>query len=276
MIISVTQAYQFFNELDDIVFVDCRYDLNDPTRGEKLFVAKHIKGAVYVDLEKHLSGEVKTTGGRHPLPNLNEFTQLLADKGIDESTTVIAYDNNRAFASRFCWMLKYIGHEKVFLLNGDLDEWEDNGYPVNTGIETIQPKQTYGAIKLKQHLIADVQKVRSSINSATVCLIDSRHPDRYSGKHEPIDKKAGHIPSAVNYEWINVIDETGKFKSKDELEEHFSDLKKYDEIIVYCGSGVTAAPNVLSLMYAGYENVRLYIGSFSDWISYPNNEIAKL
>ncbi|MGM8216404.1 sulfurtransferase [Bacillaceae bacterium W0354] len=273
MIISIEEAYDKLNTHHDVVFVDCRFDLQDASMGKRLFEEQHIKQAIYLDLEKHLSGEVKETGGRHPLPHIDTFIKTLATKGISKETTVIAYDNNRAFASRFYWMMKYIGHENIFLLNGGLNDWKDKGYPTESGEEKVNNKELYGSFEVQSDLIANQELVKSNINSATVCIIDSRNYDRYIGKHEPIDKKAGHIPSAKNYEWTNVCDENGRFKSPEALVKYFEPLSAYDELIVYCGSGVTATPNVIALWHAGFNNVKLYVGSFSDWIKNDNNEV---
>lgn len=276
MIISLEKAYQLLKEEEDVVFADCRFDLGNTKLGEALFNEKHIKQAVYFHLDKDLSGEVKETGGRHPLPHLDDFTKTLAEKGISKETTVIAYCNNRAFSSRFYWMMTYIGHENIYLLNGGLDEWEERGYPTETDQSTVKEKEAYGSINVQEHLLANQSDVKNQLDSINICLIDSRAYERYAGKHEPIDHKAGHIPGAMNFEWTNVLTKEGYFKSKEELKAYFEPLNQFGEIIVYCGSGVTAVPNVLALKHAGFEQVRLYAGSFSDWITNEDNDVITI
>ncbi|WP_411953294.1 sulfurtransferase [Alkalibacillus sp. S2W] len=271
MIISVQSAYEW-NLRQDLIFVDCRFDLQDPEKGKVSYAHEHIPGAVYMDLEKDLSGEIKETGGRHPLPDLNQFLDTLKQAGINDQSIVIAYDDNHAFASRFVWLLKAIGHEEAYVLDGGLSAWKEAGLsttdevPINHKIEKEQ------SWRLVQSLIATQSDVQHYIQKENVALIDSRSHDRYTGQHEPIDKKAGHIPTALNYDWTALF-ENGFFKHNEQLQKHFEVLNEYSQIVVYCGSGVTAAPNVIALWQAGFSNVLLYVGSFSDWITNDSNQI---
>ncbi|TFB24007.1 sulfurtransferase [Filobacillus milosensis] len=273
MIISVKEAYDVFTNEKHTVFADCRFNLQDKNRGKKDYQNNHLPQAAYFDLEKELSGEVKEVGGRHPLPDLKKFTEALAERGIDHHTPVIIYDNNRAFASRMYWMMKLINHSKVYLMNGNIEDWKSNGYPTESH-SALHSKSHYGEYNVDEELIANQNYVKKHKNKEDVVLVDSRSYERYIGKVEPIDHKAGHIPGAINLEWTKILDEQGRFKSKEELVKYFSDLNDKEEIIVYCGSGVTAAPNVIALWQAGFTNVRLYVGSFSDWISNDKNNIA--
>ncbi|SEP65877.1 sulfurtransferase [Piscibacillus halophilus] len=274
MIISVEEAYKLYTE-EDVIFADCRFNLQDSQWGMEQYQHRHIPNAVYFDLEKDLSGEVKSTGGRHPLPSLDTFTARLAERGINRDTTVVVYCQNRAFSSRMYWLLKFIGHPNVYLMNGGIQDWMETGYSV-TKSNPIQSKSQYGDYQIQEHLVADMPYVKQHKEEERVVLIDSRSYERYLGKHEPIDHKAGHIPGAVNSDWTKILDENQLFKAKDNLKEYFMNYQDANEIIVYCGSGVTAAPNVVALWRAGFRNVRLYVGSFSDWISYEENEIETL
>lgn len=255
-----------------IRIVDCRFHLSNPEDGRKRYEQEHILGAVYLDLEKDLSGPVQKHGGRHPLPKIEDFVACIEDVGIDEEMIVVAYDDeDGAFASRFWWLMKYIGHEKVYILNGGFHAWKEKGY--QTTKEIPKYERTVYQAKVQSDMIASVEDVRKAMNGTETILIDSRELKRYLGEVEPIDKKAGHIPRAKSFFWKNNI-ENGRFKTKDQLQRQFAHFEKEKSYIVYCGSGVTACPNVVALKEAGFLNVRLYPGSWSDWISYEDNPIA--
>ncbi|MCM3766628.1 sulfurtransferase [Neobacillus niacini] len=261
--------------LDDetVIIADCRFSLADSKKGQKEYLAGHLPGAVFFDLEKDLSSPVSEHGGRHPLPDHDEFITKLEAAGIDETKTVVAYDGGEgAFAARFWWLLHYLGHEKVFVLNGGFTQWTASGFPITTEVPSYQ--KTEFTISLKPDIVASVDEVKQAAlrQREDVVLIDSREEKRYLGIEEPIDKKAGHIPGAVNKPWMLGLS-AGEYRSVSEQKERFSDISLKQEIIVYCGSGVTATPNFLTLKEAGYKNVKLYPGSFSDWISYPENKV---
>ncbi|MET3682295.1 thiosulfate/3-mercaptopyruvate sulfurtransferase [Alkalibacillus flavidus] len=272
MIISVEEAKRK-SQNEDVVFVDCRFDLKQPDQGRKWYDEAHLPNAVYMDLERDLSGEVYSTGGRHPLPDMEQFKQLLLSKGITDKTTVIAYDNQHAFASRFAWMLKAIGHEDVFILNGGFAAWEEAGFHLTSEPPSQDAVKNLQSWSLNDRMIATQDDVQRYIQDDRVALIDSRSYERYIGDHEPIDLKAGHIPSARSFDWMLLFDQ-GYFKDQQALQQHFSDLTDVDKIVVYCGSGVTAASNVIALWEAGFDHVQLYVGSFSDWISNNQNVVA--
>lgn len=259
---------------EDVRFVDCRFNLGNSDEGESLYKEGHISGAVYFDLERDLSSSVGEHGGRHPLPDLQSFQSLLERVGIGKNTTVIAYDGGEgAFAARCWWLLKYVGHEKVFILDGGYKEWLEIGYPVD--IEPPEYKRAHFEVNVQSDTLASMEDVKRAIEAKDHILIDSRAKERFLGLVEPIDKKAGHIPTACNYCWTEGF-VNGKFKSPSEQKKRFASLDKNKPIIVYCGSGVTAAPNYIALKEAGFNKVKLYPGSFSDWISYNDNEVAAL
>ncbi|MGX6442503.1 sulfurtransferase [Neobacillus sp. K501] len=257
----------------NIRIVDCRFSLAQSEKGGQEYGESHLPGAVYFNLEKDLSGAVSEHGGRHPLPNLKEFISKLEHAGIDEHTTVIAYDNGEgAFAARFWWMLQYIGHEKVYVLDGGFRAWNEAIYPVTNDLPEL--KKTIFTSAIKPELIASLEEVRAVVNGSVkeTVLIDSREEKRYLGLEEPIDKKAGRIPGAINKPWFEGLT-VGRYKSAEDQNKRFSNIPSENQVIVYCGSGVTAAPNFLALKEAGFEKVKLYLGSFSDWISYEENKI---
>ncbi|MEH7010385.1 sulfurtransferase [Neobacillus niacini] len=257
----------------NVRIVDCSFSLADPKKGRQGYDQNHIPGAIYFDLEKDLSGEVGEHGGRHPLPNIEEFIYKLETAGIDENTTVIAYDQGEgAFAARFWWLLQYLGHEQVYVLDGGFKGWSEGNYPVTSEIPSF--KKTIFKTNMNHELLASMEDIRAVAGEkdSQMILIDSREERRYLGLEEPIDKKAGRIPGAINKPWFEGLN-AGYYKSADVQKQRFSDINTKNEIIVYCGSGVTAAPNFLALKAAGFEKVKLYLGSFSDWISYKENEI---
>ncbi|WP_285766163.1 sulfurtransferase [Peribacillus sp. SI8-4] len=258
---------------NDIRICDCRFRLGSPDAGQREFNEDHIPGAVYFDLEKDLSGKVQVHGGRHPLPDLTAFKGRLEAYGITNDTVLVAYDGGEgSFASRFVWLLGYLGHRKVHVLDGGYTAWKEAGYPIDAA-HSYYPAAKYH-IEINASVFASYQEVKQFTlkKPNNIVLVDSREPKRFLGIEEPIDKKAGHIPGAVNKLWTKALDD-GHFKTKEELMNNFSDIDSDKEIIVYCGSGVTASPNYVALKEAGYEQVKVYIGSFSDWISYDGNPV---
>lgn len=257
----------------DVRIVDCRFSLANSDQGKLGYDKDHIPGAVYFDLEKDLSGPVSSHGGRHPLPDLDSLKEKLEHAGIDENKTIVAYDNGEgAFSARFWWMLSYLGHKKVFVLNGGYKNWVKANYPTSTEVPVFD-KVSF-KVKLNENLLSDVNEVKeiSTGSVPNVQLIDSRENKRYLGIEEPIDKKKGHIPGAINKPWMEGFHD-GFYQPIEKQKERFSDIDPEQQLIVYCGSGVTALPNFLALKEAGFEKVKLYLGSFSDWISYEENEI---
>ncbi|MGN7177969.1 sulfurtransferase [Paenibacillus sp. FSL R5-0490] len=264
-----------FSKLDDpnIRIADCRFKLGSPGEGRSLYDHSHIPHAVYFDLEKDLSGPVAEHGGRHPLPDPALLKKVLEKAGISRDTTVIAYDGGEgAFAARFWWLLRYLGHEKVLVLNGGYKDWAESDYPLTKEVPSMERADFN--IDLQPDIFASYEEVKSVAgNQESAVLIDSREEKRYLGLEEPIDKKAGHIPGAINKVWLEAY-KNGRFKDAEVQENRFAGIDKDQPIIVYCGSGVTAAPNFLALKEAGYKHVKLYAGSFSDWISYDSNKIG--
>lgn len=260
----------------NVVLVDCRFVLGKPLDGRKAYSEAHIQGAVYFDLEEDLSGPKSVHGGRHPLPDLESLAKKLGGAGIDDSVTVIAYDDQGgANASRFWWLLRFLGHKNTVILNGGFKQWKQAGYPISSADSDSfsRPARTWTP-RVHNGLIVHVEEVRERLGSPGTVLIDSREHKRYLGEEEPIDSAAGHIPGAVNLFWKDNLKDNGVWKSPSELRDRFGAISRDKEIIVYCGSGVTACPNVLALAEAGYPNVKLYPGSWSDWISYEGNPIA--
>ena len=265
---TVVSADWLYEHREDkhIAIADCRFSLADPELGAQQYNLSHIPGASYFDLNKDLSSPVQQHGGRHPLPDLDVFAQKLSTMGIDAQTLVVAYDDSRfAFAARLWWLLRYLGHDRVAVLDGGFKAWQSLKLPVTDAISTKTPKQfTYC---LQPSLRVDIADVKARKDLPGVVLIDSREIPRYLGESEPIDPIAGHIPGAVNYPWQEVSSSDGYLYSPQEQRQHWQQLQGR-EIIVYCGSGVTACVNLLSLHLAGINTSALYVGSWSDWCSY--------
>ena len=250
-----------------LIIADCRYNLADFELGRKEYRDSHIPGAYHIDMERDLTGKITLHGGRHPLPEQDAFAGRMNSIGLRPEITVIAYDSDGSGAARLWWLLNYFGHSKVKILNGGIEKWKSLAFELATEIPPFRSGSFSPVIN--RTILASVEEVRN-INPATT-LIDSRTNVRYAGISEPIDRVAGHIPGAVNYQYTDTITETGLFRSKEELAKMFLGIGR--DVIVYCGSGVTACVNFVALTEAGFKP-RLYAGSWSDWISYEKNPVA--
>lgn len=257
--------------------VDCRFYLQEVDRGHQEYLESHIPGAVYVHLDNDLSGEIhpgKT--GRHPLPESQEFAERLSSWGIDNSTQVIAYDNKGgALAARLWWMLRWLGHERAAVLDGDWAAWTAGDFPQESG-EISRMRKDFKPHEHPEY-IADAALVEEIRNDGNFMLVDARSPQRYWGLEEPIDSKAGHIPGAISAPFENNLTADGFFLSAAELRERFENLLEGvppSQVIVYCGSGVTSNHNLIAMVEAGYEMGLLYPGSWSEWITDPDRPVG--
>jgi thiosulfate/3-mercaptopyruvate sulfurtransferase len=252
----------------ELLIIDCRFQLDDPNLGYQQYLANHIQNAFYLDLDRDLSAPVARHGGRHPLPHPETLTTKLSSLGvISGQTHVIAYDASRfAFASRLWWLLRYLGHEQVSILDGGWQNWLKAGYPVSNQIPVAQS----GAFipQPQRDWVLTIEEVKARKEADGVVLIDAREGDRYRGEREPIDPIAGHIEGALNYPWLEVTDSQGFCQPLSLQQQRWQERESDREMILYCGSGVTACVNILSLTLAGYDNVKLYSGGWSDWCSY--------
>jgi thiosulfate/3-mercaptopyruvate sulfurtransferase len=258
----------------DVVIVDCRFNLANPEQGRQDYAMDRIPGAVYFDLNRDLSSEVLVHGGRHPLPDKQTFIETVQRAGISPTSRIIAYDDQAgAMASRYWWLMKWIGHEQVSVLQQPYQQWKRSQFPIETSKPAIRIPSQYPVTNVGMSVVEmdDVKRLKRLQN---VTLLDSRELNRYLGFEEPIDRVAGHIPNAIQMFWREGMGEAGEWETVEVQQARFSAIPKNNHIIVYCGSGVTACPNILALMEAGYKNVSLYAGSWSDWISYPDNPIA--
>jgi thiosulfate/3-mercaptopyruvate sulfurtransferase len=263
---------QYLREhLDDpqVVIVDCRFVLTEPAVGYQQYQVSHIPNAHYLDLNKDLSAPVGRHGGRHPLPDIKELAQKLASLGVNfRETLVVAYDDSRlGYAARLWWLLRYMGHDKVALLDGGWAAYLAAGYRVT---DTLPPTPQLGTFvpQLRSDWWIDIDTLKTRKDLPGVVVVDSRESDRYLGKREPIDPIADHIPGAVNYPWQEVTDAQGYLHPIVKQQQRWNEVTQETEVIVYCGSGVTACVNLLSLELAGIHTGKLYPGGWSDWCSY--------
>jgi thiosulfate/3-mercaptopyruvate sulfurtransferase len=250
------------------VIFDCRFSLAEPQAGRALYRQGHIPGAYYLHLEEDLSGAVGRHGGRHPLPEPAQFGALLARHGVGPETAVIAYDDNRlAFASRLWWLLRSAGYRPPRLLNGGYSAWLAAGGQPASG-DQPEPLTAAAAGPLREFTgCCDIDGLRT-LQSRGAVLVDSREAARYQGLEEPIDPVAGHIPGALNKPWQGVTDGAGRVQPEAVLRQHWAEELAAEELVVYCGSGVTACVNLFSLALLGRNDATLYAGSWSDWCSY--------
>lgn len=258
-------------ENPDWVIVDCRFSLADTAVGYQNYQTAHIPGAVYAHLDDDLSGPPVTDHGRHPLPTPQRLAQLFSRLGIDEMSQVVAYDSAGGMvAARLWWMLRYMRHEAVAVLDGGWQAWQVANLPTKSGIESNKAAQFTGRPQPKW--IVTLAEVESQ-----PLLLDSRAPARYRGEVEPIDPQPGHIPGAVNLPFQNQLDENGRFRTAEEMK---AELKPVlgniaaSSATFYCGSGVSACVNLLAMAHVGLGNGRLYVGSWSEWSSDPARPIA--
>ena len=264
--------------IDDASFaiVDCRFRLDDPGWGEREYEAAHIPGALYAHLDHDLSSTPTGTNGRHPLPDPSELRRRLGTFGIAPGVQVVAYDQDTgAFASRLWWLLRWVGHRAVAVLDGGLAKWTAEGRPTRGGIE--RRKQADFTGERNRDMMVDAATVAQVTNRRDWRLLDARAPERYRGEVEPIDKKAGHIPTAVNHPFQTNLTAGGTFRSPSELRGQFeASLGSVPppQIIAYCGSGVTACHNLLAMEHAGLHGAKLYPGSWSEWSADASNPTA--
>ncbi len=247
----------------DVVVFDCRFDLTRPTAGREQYAQGHIPGAHYLDLEEDLSAPKQPHGGRHPLPELSTFCGKMGALGIDEAVTVVAYDaQHGAMAARLWWMLRFLGHDRVRVLDGGWGAWVAGGFPVSRDVRAGRPRTFVP--RLHSGILVDIEDLRRRRSDRTR-LVDSRAPERYRGEVEPLDPVAGHIPGAANLPWDGNVDEQGFLKPVEALRERFAGLRDDPgDVVVYCGSGVTACVVLHRASLRGREG-KLYPGGWSEW-----------
>lgn len=266
-LIAAAELTELINESHNVKIFDCRAALGDPEHGAREFAAGHLPAAQYLSLDHDLAAE-PGEGGRHPLPDRSALASRLAELGCDDSTQIVVYDDaGGAFAARAWWCIRWLGHEAVAVLDGGIAAW--------TGaLETTPTKPAQGSFESRPPLTRTIEAAALAAHLGEATLIDARAQARFDGLEEPIDAVAGHIPGASCLPFQGNLDATGRFLPPAQLAERFADLAAADPLVCYCGSGVTAAHNILALRIAGFAEPILYPGSWSEWIRDEQRPIA--
>jgi thiosulfate/3-mercaptopyruvate sulfurtransferase len=274
-LITPEQLLPHLAESDWAVF-DCRFKLEDVEAGRRAYLAAHIPGAVYAHLDNDLSGPKTGSNGRHPLPSPEAMIATFSVWGIGPETQVVAYDDQYGGmgAARLWWMLRYMGHDRAAVLDGGWQAWAA-AFPARSGSESRPPARFTG--QPRPDMIREADEVGALAQSSSWKVIDSRALPRYRGDEEPLDPVAGHIPGAKHFYWQNIVGLEGRTLSPDELRQKLQDLlgeTPPDHCVFYCGSGVSAAANLLAMEAAGLHGAKLYPGSWSEWSSDPKRPVA--
>ena len=256
---------------------DCRYNLKDEEWGHAQYSAAHIPGAVFVSLAHDLAATRTGTNGRHPLPSPDAMAATFARLGIGDHTQVIAYDQDAGpFAARLWWMLRYLGHDAVAVLDGGFAKWMREGRPVQRGAET-RPAAAFTP-RLQKEMRVTVEDVVTRLGDPSRLLVDARSAERFAGQPDPLDNVPGHIPGARNRPYRDNISSEGTLRPGAELKadfEHVLDGRRPDETVMYCGSGVTACYNLLAMEHAGLRGAKLFAGSWSEWEADPTRPVER-
>lgn len=272
-LISAAELATFNTADEDWLLIDARFKLEDTEYGRRAFSTNHIPGAVYLHLDEDLSSPVVPgMTGRHPLPDPATLEARLREIGLRNNMPVVVYDDGPGFfAARVWWLLRWMGHSQVRVLDGGLAAWTNAGLPLSS-VQSVKtwPGDFVASIHPEMVLLAD--KVERGLATGQFCLVDARAPERFRGEVEPIDPVAGHIPGAVCVPCSGNIGSDGLFLSPDLLVKRFPSVKQ--PIVCYCGSGVTACHNILAAVVAGLTMPRLYAGSWSEWITDPGRPVA--
>ncbi|NNF03749.1 MAG: sulfurtransferase [Rhodothermales bacterium] len=260
---------------DGVRIIDCRFSLADPDAGRMAYRAGHIPGAVYAHLDDDLSALPSSDPelGRHPMPTVRDMEATFRRLGVDNGDQVVAYDDSGgAIASRLWWMLRYLGHERVAVLDGGWQAWTAGGHPESAEVG----RSTAGDFRAHPGAmpVAVIHDLLRGLESRNVTMLDARDAERYTGEKEPIDPVAGHIPGARSIPFKQNLDAAGKFLPQSALRERFTDFDTPETLAVsYCGSGVTACHNILAMEHAGLRPAALFPPSWSGWIADPNRPL---
>jgi thiosulfate/3-mercaptopyruvate sulfurtransferase len=263
----------------DWVIIDSRFKLANPEQGRVDYATSHIPGAVYANLDEDLSGLIiKGVTGRHPLPNVEKVSTVFSKYGIDSQVQVVAYDDTGGAlaAGRIWWLLRWLGHVAVAVLDGGWQEWIKRSAAVVKGNETRSPRKFVP--HPRNDLIVSTEDIEIMRKDPQYRVLDARSADRYRGENETIDPVAGHIPGAISASFAGNLNPDGTFLSSERLAARYKRILKgvpIDHVVCYCGSGVTATHDILAMMKSGLGEARLYAGSYSEWITDPNRPVEK-
>ncbi|MGE5523747.1 MAG: sulfurtransferase [Rhodospirillaceae bacterium] len=276
---TLISALELARHLDDAHWVvcDCRYDLGDVELGRREYRLAHVPGARFLHLDDDLSGPCTGRNGRHPLPDPQALAIRLGECGIGNDTQVVAYDaSGGCYAARLWWMLRWLGHAQVAVLDGGWQAWTEGGHPTTADVPAA--KQACFIPQLQPQLAVDAGFLLRHLDSTEACVLDARSADRFRGENETLDPVGGHIPGAINRFFRDNLDASGRFKSAVVLRQEMQRALGAGapaQVIHQCGSGVTACHNLLAMEHAGLHGSRLYPGSWSEWVSDPARPVAR-
>jgi thiosulfate/3-mercaptopyruvate sulfurtransferase len=275
-LISTDQLGAHLNDSSWLI-ADCRYNLKDESWGREQYIASHIPGAVFVSLAHDLAAPRTGNNGRHPLPSPDSIAATFTRLGIGDTTQVIAYDQDMgAFASRLWWMLRYLGHDAVAVLDGGFAKWTREGRPTRAGEEVRGADPFTPRLRAAMRVTAD--EVLAHLGDSSMLLVDARSPERYQGQPDPLDNVSGHIPGARNRFYRHNVGDAGTMRPARELKADFERVlggKSPNDTVMYCGSGVTACHNLLAMEHAGLSGAKLFAGSWSEWEADPTRPIER-
>ena len=272
-VVSTEQLAQQVNDPAWIV-IDCRFTLTNTEAGRAAYARGHIPGALYAHLDQDLAGPKNGSNGRHPLPDAQAFAQKLGAWCIDAKTQVVVYDDSfGAIAVRLWWMLRWMGHDAVALLDGGLPKWQREQRPLTTDLPQVTPKVF--TAQVRHDMVVDADAV---LRATSALIVDARAEMRFIGEIEPLDPVAGHVPGAKNLPFDDNLAMDGTLLPAAELRERYTELldgKSPEQVIHMCGSGVTTCHNLLAMEIAGLKGGKLYAGSWSEWVADPSRPVAK-
>jgi thiosulfate/3-mercaptopyruvate sulfurtransferase len=274
-IISADELKQNLDERTWVIF-DCRFDLTRPDAGRNNYLQGHIPGARYVNLDDDLAGPVTKSTGRHPLPDPEILRKRLGSWGVDNETQVVIYDGGPgAIASRMWWLLRWLGHQSVAVLDGGYAEWMKHEYPVTKDVPQNETRDY--TIDVNENMVVNLEDIERNLTTGEYLVLDARDNKRFRGEEEPLDPVAGHIPGSVNLPMSENLNQQFSFKDSSELDPVYHDIigdHSIDQVVCMCGSGVTACHLLLALEIIGLKGARLYPGSWSEWVSDRDRPVA--
>ena len=277
---TIISASELANNLDNPnwAILDCRDSLMDAGYGHRSYLEAHIPNASFCRLFDDFSSPITPKTGRHPLPDMKKLSVKLGDWGIDENTQVVVYDDmGGAIAARMWWQIRTLGHKNVALLNGGLKHWLSQDLPMTTEIKQAEQKEFKGHFDDEQLILVDM--VLDNIDAKNFGLLDARAAPRYRGEKEPFDPVAGHVPNAINRDFMDNLNEQGLFISPETLKQEFESILEQSpnqQIVHMCGSGVTANHNMLAMEIAGLTGSKLFLGSWSQWVTDASRPVATI
>lgn len=275
-LVSTADLAEHLDDSNWIIF-DCRFTLTDASAGKTKYNEAHIPGAIYAHLDNDLAAPITSSSGRHPLPDIDLLAGKLGKWGVDENKQVVVYDDTfGAMACRMWWLVRWLGHDNVALLDGVYPKWLKEKRPIDSSPPDISASKFIP--RVRNELVVDAIFIQQHLSDNGSILIDARPDMRFTGEVEPIDKVAGHIPGAINRPFDNNLDIGGDFMPIEELKNEYSALlknKNPSQIVHMCGSGVTACHNILAMECLGFQNTRLYAGSWSHWITDQSRAVTK-